>query len=573
MKKQLTAAVMAAMLCTGAVYAADTTGAVAVPAQQPKQIQQAQQTAQQQADQTTQPSQQTYSLDLDVSDYAVDTMQYEGKSVVFRAYENKVYVAHPVDTTYQSMNIYVPEEYFEGKSVHGYTAQTAPIFLPNTVGGYMPGKAGQPSEYDQRQGGPNAILAALARGCVVAAPGARGRTNQAADGTYTGKAPALIIDMKAAIRYLRHNKGVIPGDTEKIISNGTSAGGALSALIGATGNSKEYEPYLKALGAADERDDIFASSDYCPITDLEHADMAYEWVFGDVTDYHQNNAIGAMPAFLQAGGQTIPMGPGPVVASPGSMDSNNQNMLVMDRPDDAPAEEQKGTEMSDQQKAVSAVLRKAFPAYVNSLHLTAPDGTALTLDKNGEGTFKDYIKKLYMKSAQTVLDSGTDLSGMDWLIIQSGTVTDMDLGKYAVYATRLKAAPAFDALDLSAGENSEFGSETINARHFTSWGKKYNTAGKAYQADSKLIHLLNPLYFIGKKDVTTAPHWRIRHGSKDRDTSLVVPAILALRLQQTGHDVDFAVPWNRGHAGDYDLDELFAWIDTICGNTRIVNKS
>ena len=570
MKKQLTAAVMAAMLCTGAVYAADTTGAVAVPAQQPKQIQQAQQTAQQQADQTTQPSQQTYSLNLDVSDYAVDTMQYEGKSVVFRAYENKVYVAHPVDTTYQSMNIYVPEEYFEGKSVHGYTAQTAPIFLPNTVGGYMPGKAGQPSEYDQRQGGPNAILAALARGCVVAAPGARGRTNQAADGTYTGKAPALIVDMKAAIRYLRHNKGVIPGDTEKIISNGTSAGGALSALIGATGNSKEYEPYLKALGAADERDDIFASSDYCPITDLEHADMAYEWVFGDVTDYHQNNAIGAMPAFLQAGGQTIPMGPGPVVASPGSTDSNNQNMLVMDRPADAPAEEQKGTEMSDQQKDVSAVLRKAFPAYVNSLHLTAPDGTALTLDKNGEGTFKDYIKKLYMKSAQTALDSGTDLSGMDWLIIQSGTVTDMDLGKYAVYATRLKAAPA---LDLSAGENSEFGSETINARHFTSWGKKYNTAGKAYQADSKLIHLLNPLYFIGKKDVTTAPHWRIRHGSKDRDTSLVVPAILALRLQQTGHDVDFAVPWNRGHAGDYDLDELFAWIDTICGNTRIVNKS
>lgn len=103
MKKQLTAAVMAAMLCTGAVYAADTTGAVAVPAQQPKQIQQAQQTAQQQVDQTTQPSQQTYSLNLDVSDYAVDTMQYEGKSVVFRAYENKVYVAHPVDTTYQSI--------------------------------------------------------------------------------------------------------------------------------------------------------------------------------------------------------------------------------------------------------------------------------------------------------------------------------------------------------------------------------------------------------------------------------------------------------------------------------------
>ena len=87
----------------------------------------------------------------------------------------------------------------------------------------------------------------------MAAPGARGRTSQGADGTYTGKAPALIVDMKAAVRYVRHNAGRLPGDTEKIISNGTSAGGALSSLMGATGNSSDYEPYLKALGAANER--------------------------------------------------------------------------------------------------------------------------------------------------------------------------------------------------------------------------------------------------------------------------------------------------------------------------------
>jgi multidrug resistance efflux pump len=37
------------------------------------------------------------------------------------------------------MNIYIPEEYFEGKSIGNYTANTAPIFFPNTVGGYMPG--------------------------------------------------------------------------------------------------------------------------------------------------------------------------------------------------------------------------------------------------------------------------------------------------------------------------------------------------------------------------------------------------------------------------------------------------
>ena len=30
----------------------------------------------------------------------------------------------------------------------------------------------------------------------------------------------------------------------------------------------------KELGAAEERDDIYASMDYCPITDLPHADLA-----------------------------------------------------------------------------------------------------------------------------------------------------------------------------------------------------------------------------------------------------------------------------------------------------------
>lgn len=64
-------------------------------------------------------------------------------------------------------------------------------------------------------GGANAMLVALSKGYVVAAPGARGRTTQAADGTYTGKAPALIVDIKAAVRYLRHNAGKLPGDTEK----------------------------------------------------------------------------------------------------------------------------------------------------------------------------------------------------------------------------------------------------------------------------------------------------------------------------------------------------------------------
>ena len=86
---------------------------------------------------------------------------------------------------------------------------------------------------------------------------------------YTGRAPKAILDLKAAIRYLRHFDKQMLGDAERIITDGTSAGGAMSALMGATGNNPEYADMLKAMGAADERDDVFASVCYCPIIDLD----------------------------------------------------------------------------------------------------------------------------------------------------------------------------------------------------------------------------------------------------------------------------------------------------------------
>ena len=177
---------------------------------------------------------------------------------------------------------------------------------------------------------------------------------------------------------MRHNAGKLPGDTEKIISNGTSAGGALSTLIGATGDSKDYEPYLQALGAADERDDIYASSVYCPITDLDHADMAYEWMFNGVNTYHQGNMSAMKPP--AGNSQAKPTG------------------VVTNQPDNAPAEAAAGTEMTAVQQQASNDLKALYPAYINSLHLVDKNGKALTLDENGQGSFADYIKSIYMAS-------------------------------------------------------------------------------------------------------------------------------------------------------------------------------
>ena len=203
-------------------------------------------------------------LQFDASKGVAGSVEMPKGRVNYTAFTKLYYVTNVEDTTYQYMNVFVPEG----------ASQQSPIILKTNVGGYMPSAAGSPSAGD-------ITGMALQRGYVVVIVGSRGRSSYVTKGKkkiYNGKAPAAILDLKAAIRYLRHFDKQMPGDAEKIITDGTSAGGAMSALMGATGNNPAYDKYLKAMGAADERDDVFASICYCPITDLSHADMAYEWL-------------------------------------------------------------------------------------------------------------------------------------------------------------------------------------------------------------------------------------------------------------------------------------------------------
>ncbi len=136
------------------------------------------------------------------------------KKVTYHSYMHIPYVANPVDKDYQSLNVRVPVE-IDGKAVD---AENAPILFEIGVGGYMSvrnsgGNMGGPAG---GMGAPhnNSNISsrsdlALAAGYVVVSPGCRGRDNKAADGTYYGKAPAAIVDLKAAVRYIRHNKGVV----------------------------------------------------------------------------------------------------------------------------------------------------------------------------------------------------------------------------------------------------------------------------------------------------------------------------------------------------------------------------
>ena len=237
---------------------------------------------------------------------------------------------------------------------------------------------------------------------------------------------------------------------------------------------------------------------------------------------------------------------------------------------------QKGTTgtQTEQQKQTSCELKALFPAYLNSLGLKDAAGRPLTLDENGNGSFLEAVKAAVMQSAQREIDThhtaqalsalavnGSEVEKQPYLTIENSRVTALDWDGFRAVILRMKTAPAFDALDLMSPENEEFGTESVERRHFTAYSQAHDTAGGTL-AEPELIAKMNPLTFIGKAN--TAKHWRIRHGAYDRDTSLAIPFILATTLQNHGFDVDFAYPWGLPHSGDYDLDELFDWIDGLC---------
>lgn len=361
------------------------------------------------------------------------------------------------------------------------------------------------------------IAYALSKGYIVASAGTRGRTMS------YGKAPAALVDQKAAIRYLKFNKDVLPGNMNKIIANGTSAGGAIATLLGATGNSDDYAVDLDLLGAARTSDDIFAVSAYAPITNLDHADGAYEWQFNGVNSYK-------------------------------GIKIDKVNGMISRKPFT-------GVLTSNEIK-ISEELKQFFPKYLNSLRLKSEDCDFYYLDEQGNGNFKEYIKLLLTISARTAQIEGENMSKYDFLIYSDGIINAIDFEKYVSYLHRSKTPPAFDALNLSAPENELFGDNAVLKRHFTFFSYK-NSKIQSQIAPSSVVKQMNPMYYIGNKGAVNAKFWRLRHGTRDNETSLAISVLLKVLLENNNLSVDFYFPWNRPHSGDYDLPELFDWIKAI----------
>ena len=506
------------------------------------------------------------------------------------------YCSNPADENYETLAVFVPRAYMTGTdngdgtytceinsdgTVGSYTAENAPIVMPINTPGYSAQAA--LTEY-------TSVSQYTDAGFVYVHAGCRGRD---------AGAPAGVTDLKAAIRYIRYCDDVLAGDAESIFTFGMSGGGAQSSVVGSTGDSSLYDAYLEEIGAVEGVSDaVLGSMCWCPITNLDSADEAYEWMMGTTR-----------------------------------------------------------SNLSDEEQEISDKLAEAFATYINDAGIKDENGNVLTLEESSDGIYQagsyyDYMKSVIEKSLNNFLadttfpydasatgnkgggpggdfggrggrmkgnfDGNFDVSGEAPADGGSGNIEDIDnitrnqtssgislSGTYetaqdyidalnangewvtydeasntaaitsiADFVKAFKSASknlgAFDQLDGGQGENTLFGYGDGSGAHFDSaLADILNSLGSGYASDysedlSKTdsvgntvdtrLNMYTPLYYLlesseGYGTSTVAKYWRIRTGIAHSDCALSTEMNLALALENTEgiEDVDFETVWGAGH--------------------------
>lgn len=504
------------------------------------------------------------------------------------------YCSDPADEEVETLAVFVPGDYMKAQdngdgtytctlneeaSIHGYTATSAPIVMPINTPGYSAQAAltdyTDVSEYTDQ-------------GMVYVHAGCRGRESGA---------PAGVTDLKAAIRYLRYSDQTLAGDSEKIFVFGMSGGGAQSAVVAASGDSELYDTYLEDIGAVQGVSDaVYGSMDWCPITSLDTADAAYEWMMGSTR-----------------------------------------------------------SDLSEDIQAISDALAQSYIDSINAYQFKDEDGNVLTLNEDGiSGSYYDYVKEAietslneflantqfpYTEAAQTMgampgqmpegqqpsgpMPSTNDAQAMDgiqrsetqdtqqesttyesaqdyinslnangqWITYdeQTNTASISSVEDFVSHCKQAsKSLGAFDQLDEGQGENQLFAVDGSGGHFDETLASVLSELDNEYAQDYKddlaqtdwagndvqtRVNMYSPLYYLsassqGYQTSTVAKYWRIRTGIEQGDTSLTTELNLALALENYDEvkDVDFATIWGQGHTqaeqtGDA-TSNFIEWIHT-----------
>ena len=523
-----------------------------------------------------------------------------------------VYCMNPEDTKYQSCGIYVPGKYFEatensngtysckikdGQKVANYTASSAPIVMPVNTPGYSSCTA--PTSYKSEE-----VKDYTDAGFIYLNAGCRGRDN--------AEAPDGVTDLKSAVTYYRFNGDVLPGDSEKIFTFGHSGGGAQSAIMGASGNSKLYNPYLEDIQSAmvDKNGNslsnaIAGAMCWCPITNLDTADEAYEWNMGQYvrnistfTGEFSSDLAKEYASYINNLGLKDPNGntltlkesSSGVYASGSyydymlSVTEESLNNFLNDTtfPYTPSAGGMGGMPSGDAPSDSSSMPSGEAPSGdMPSGDAPSDSGSASSGNAGGEmgssgssdnttyNTAKDYIASLNGNDTWIEYDEKTN------------TAKISSLESFVKHCKNpSKSVPAFDDLNRSQAENGLFGLDANGSAHFdkiasdllknnsdkySKFGDYSSSYADEYQSDlektdalnttmQSRVDMYNPMYYLcdyyngsGSSDV--AKYWRINTGIEQGDTSQCVDVNLYLGvLGKVGSDnVEFSTVWGQGH--------------------------
>ena len=498
------------------------------------------------------------------------------------------YCENPTDENLETMGFFVPGDYFKATDngdgtytcevnpdakVGSYTAATAPIVVPVNTPGYASMDA---PVNTSNSCGYGSIEDYTNNGIILAYAGARGRNEGA---------PAGVTDFKAAIRYTRYNKDLLPGNTDAIFTEGMSGGGAQSAILGASGDSALYDDYLEAIGAVSGVSDaVLGSMAWCPITGLDVADAAYEWNMGNtrttLDEEEQNISNGLASQFAE------------YINSIGITDENG-NVLTLEASDEGIF--QAGSYYDYIKETVETSLDHfladtEFPYTVEEKKMGPGGhggrrGGAGADNQNGAPDGVDFaaIDNISRQNGETnaVTLSGTYETAQDYIdalnqpyswVTYDETTNTVSITSVADFTKAMKAASkgmaAFDQLDASQGENTLFGYDDGNGAHFDAvladlvTGTEYESA---FQEDlaktdslghtvTERVNMYTPLYYLlpsseGYETSAPATYWRIRTGIAQGDTALCTEVNLALAAANYSDDtqVDFETVWGLGH--------------------------
>ena len=526
---------------------------------------------------------------------------------------------------YETLSIYVPGKYFDGEKntngtynctineknkVANYSAKDAPIVIPINTPGYSAQTA--PTSYN-----PQEVKNYTDSGIIYVYPGCRGRDN---GDNFTGGAPWGVTDLKASIMYLKFNKDIIPGDTEKIFTFGHSGGGAQSAIVGSSGDNELYESYLEAIGAAmtDQNGYVISSSVYgsmcwCPITNLDTADEGYEWYMGQYTRSNDT--------WTYELSKDLAMKYGEYINKLGLKDPSGKT-LTLDKSNDGiyTSGSYYDYQISVIEESLNNFLADTTFPYTPSNDMKSMGGSPLgnaptgemptgeapagdvpngelpagNIQNNGTSTNSN-------ETYQTAQDYINSLnSDRKWIEYDASkkTVKIKSIESFVKHCkTPTKSVPAFDDLNRSQAENSVFGNNKSNTLHFDStiaellssnndkYSKLngYNSSyASEYAHDIKVtdqfnytvedrVNMYNPMYYLcdyyNSSTSNPAKHWRINSGIEQGDTATTVESNLALALNQSGKtdSVELNVVWVQGHtqaerSGDANSN-FISWIN------------